>query len=36
MDFTFTEEQLAVSEAATGLFGGLVDPERVAAVEQTR
>ncbi|HSZ36173.1 MAG TPA: acyl-CoA dehydrogenase family protein, partial [Acidimicrobiales bacterium] len=35
MDFTFSEEQLAVSEAATGLFAGLVDPERVAAVEQT-
>ncbi len=35
MDFAFSEEQLAVSEAATGLFGGLVDPERVAAVEQT-
>ena len=35
MDFGFSEEQLAVSEAATGLFGGLVDPERVAAVEQS-
>ncbi len=35
MDFAFTDEQLAVSEAATGLFGGLVDPERVAGVEQT-
>ena len=35
MDFAFTDEQLAVSEAATGLFGGLVDPERVAAVEKT-
>ena len=35
MDFTFSEEQLAVAEAATGLFGGLVDPERVAAVEKT-
>ena len=35
MDFAFTEEQLAVSEAATGLFAGLVDPERVAGVEQS-
>ena len=30
-----TDEQLAVSEAATGLFSGLVDPERIAAVEQS-
>jgi hypothetical protein len=35
MDFAFTDEQLAVSEAATGLFAGLVDPERVAGVEQS-
>ena len=35
MDFNFSEEQLAVSEAATGVFSGLVDPERVGAVEQT-
>jgi 3-oxocholest-4-en-26-oyl-CoA dehydrogenase beta subunit len=35
MDFTFSEEQLAVSEAAAGVFAGLVDPDRVAAVEQT-
>jgi alkylation response protein AidB-like acyl-CoA dehydrogenase len=35
MDFAFNEEQLAVSETATGLFGGLVDPARVAAVEQS-
>jgi 3-oxocholest-4-en-26-oyl-CoA dehydrogenase beta subunit len=35
MDFALTEEQLAVSEAAQGLFGGLVDPERVRAIEQT-
>src|SRR6202035_5045943 len=27
--------QLAVTEAATGLFAGLVDPERIATVEQT-
>jgi 3-oxocholest-4-en-26-oyl-CoA dehydrogenase beta subunit len=33
MDFTLTEEQLAVSEAATGLFAGLVEPEKIAAVE---
>ncbi len=35
MDFNFSEEQLAVSEAASGVFSGLVDPERVGAVEQT-
>jgi alkylation response protein AidB-like acyl-CoA dehydrogenase len=35
MDFNFSEEQLAVSEAATGLFSGLVDPERIGAVEKT-
>ena len=35
MDFNFSEEQLAVSEAATGLFSGLVDPERVGVVEET-
>jgi alkylation response protein AidB-like acyl-CoA dehydrogenase len=35
MDFAFNDEQLAVSEAATGLFGGLVDPARVTAVEQS-
>ncbi len=35
MDFSFTEEQLAVSEVAHGLFSGLVDPERVGAVERT-
>jgi len=35
MDFSLTEEQLAVSEAATGLFAGLVDAARVAAVEAT-
>jgi len=33
MDFSLTDEQAAVSEAATGLFSGLVDAERVAAVE---
>jgi hypothetical protein len=35
MDFSFSDEQLAVSEAATGVFAGLVDPARVAAVEQS-
>jgi alkylation response protein AidB-like acyl-CoA dehydrogenase len=33
MDFALTEEQLAVSEAAGGVFAGLVEPERVALVE---
>ena len=33
MDFKMSDEQLAVSEAATGLFSGLVDAERIAAVE---
>jgi len=35
MDFGFSDEQSAVSEAAAGVFAGLVDPERVAAVEQS-
>jgi alkylation response protein AidB-like acyl-CoA dehydrogenase len=35
MDFAFTDTQLAVSEAATGILAGLVNPERVGAVEQT-
>ncbi len=35
MDFALTDEQLAVSEAAHGVFTGLVDPDRVHAVEQT-
>lgn len=35
MDFTFNEGQLAVSEAASALFMGLVDPARVAAIEAT-
>jgi 3-oxocholest-4-en-26-oyl-CoA dehydrogenase beta subunit len=33
MDFSFTEEQQAVAEAATALLSGLVDPGRVAAAE---
>ena len=35
MDFSLSEEQLAVSEAATGLFSGMVDADRVAATEAT-
>jgi len=35
MDFAFSDEQLAVAEAATGLLGGLVSPDRVLAVELT-
>jgi alkylation response protein AidB-like acyl-CoA dehydrogenase len=33
MDFTFNEEQQAIQQAADGLFGGLVDPDRVQQVE---
>jgi alkylation response protein AidB-like acyl-CoA dehydrogenase len=33
MDFKLNDEQLAVSEAAGGVFSGLVDAERIAAVE---
>jgi 3-oxocholest-4-en-26-oyl-CoA dehydrogenase beta subunit len=35
MDFTLTDEQLAVSEAAGGLFAGLVDVEKIAAIESS-
>jgi alkylation response protein AidB-like acyl-CoA dehydrogenase len=35
MDFKLTDEQLAVSEAAGGVFSGLVDAEKIAAVEST-
>jgi alkylation response protein AidB-like acyl-CoA dehydrogenase len=35
MDFAFTDTQLAVTEAATGVLAGLVDPGRVGAVEQS-
>ncbi len=35
MDFGFSEEQLAVSEAATGLFSGLVDPGRIGTIEKS-
>jgi 3-oxocholest-4-en-26-oyl-CoA dehydrogenase beta subunit len=33
MDFSLTDEQLAVSEAAGGIFDGMADPERIAATE---
>ena len=35
MDFRLSDEQLAVAEAAAGVFGGLVDAERIGAIEQT-
>lgn len=35
MDFTFTDEQLAVAEAATSVFSGMGAPDRVAEVERT-
>jgi len=35
MDFAFTEEQRAVAEAASGVFAGTADAERVAAVERS-
>ncbi len=35
MDFTFSDEQRAVSESAGGIFAGLVDPDRVREVEST-
>ena len=35
MDFGFSDAQLAVSEAASGVFAGLVDPERVGVVEKS-
>ena len=35
MDFTLTEEQRAVAEAAAGVFEGMVTPERLAAAEAT-
>ena len=36
MDFAFSEEQLAVSEAAAGIFAGMATPERVASVERSQ
>jgi alkylation response protein AidB-like acyl-CoA dehydrogenase len=35
MDFVFTDEQLAVSEAAATIFGGMAGVERVAEIEET-
>ncbi|HXQ44323.1 MAG TPA: acyl-CoA dehydrogenase family protein [Acidimicrobiales bacterium] len=35
MDFTFTEEQEAVAEAAASVFDGMVTPARVAEIERT-
>ena len=35
MDFKLTDEQLAVSEAAGGVFSGLVDAEKIAAIESS-
>jgi acyl-CoA dehydrogenase len=35
MDFTFNDDQTAVREAVDGIFTGLVDPDRVQAVETT-
>ncbi|MDA8360282.1 MAG: acyl-CoA/acyl-ACP dehydrogenase [Actinomycetota bacterium] len=35
MDFAFTEEQEAVIQASAAVFGGAVDPERVASVERS-
>jgi alkylation response protein AidB-like acyl-CoA dehydrogenase len=35
MDFTFTEEQQAVAQAAASVFDGMVTPARVAEIERT-
>ena len=35
MDFTFSEEQQAIDEAASSIFAGLVTPDRVAEIERT-
>jgi len=35
MDFQFTEEQEAIREAASGIFVGMVDPDRVAEIERS-
>jgi len=35
MDFAFTAEQQAVAEAAAGVFGSLVDPDRVGRIEES-
>jgi alkylation response protein AidB-like acyl-CoA dehydrogenase len=34
MDFAFTQDQLAVSEAASKIFTGMVGPQRISAVER--
>jgi alkylation response protein AidB-like acyl-CoA dehydrogenase len=36
MDFTFDEEQRAIREAAVGLFGGRVTPDRVQEIEASQ
>jgi alkylation response protein AidB-like acyl-CoA dehydrogenase len=36
MDFNFNDEQNAVREAVTGIFAGLVDPDRVQEVEASQ
>jgi alkylation response protein AidB-like acyl-CoA dehydrogenase len=36
MDFNFNDEQNAVREAVTGIFAGLVDPDRVQVVEASQ
>lgn len=35
MDFQFTEEQLAIAEVAAGVFAGIVDADRVQAIESS-
>ena len=35
MDFSFTEEQEAVAQAAASVFDGMVTPARVAEIEST-
>lgn len=35
MDFTFSEEQEAVAEAAAGVFGGMATPDRIGLIEDT-
>jgi 3-oxocholest-4-en-26-oyl-CoA dehydrogenase beta subunit len=35
MDFTLSDEQSAVEEAARGLFGGIVTPDRVQKIEES-
>ena len=35
MDFDFTDEQHAIRETASGIFAGMVTPDRVAEIEAT-